>query len=570
MKKSMLLALLFLPLLLVISSAVSLIDFTPKADICMQERYHMYNITDINFSYGSKIFNIVDGRLTLDDNTNTTGNSEIHGNVSIYDSGFGSYPIMVYNENGTAAFYIYQDTDADIYMVLKDGEDVAKALIHTSGNSYFMSDNYGFGTNNPTFKVHIIGNASISEIANAGTFNGTNLKVENLEQDLDGTGYQVVVDRLNATTVDTTNLEADNLEQDLDGTGYNITAEFTGWHYGNYDWLISGATEYLAFNGSNLEFNETKLNETIATNVSGDYYPKSHIDNLESNFTSENSTTHSNLSSINVDVVFNFDWLAGLESNFTDENSTIHSNLSSINTDVFNLDNWLTNLEGNFTDQNASDHTSFETDNLSGNLTWTDLYGYPAACPANSAITQLDDSVTCTDSWLDSTGNEIVSNEVNFTGNVTSNAYYAEIYFHNDTGDGEVTVINTQGVYVNLTGFNTSDTSGQLLNGFSWNNNTEDLTANVAGLYLTTFDVSAGNAGVNVEMQFQIQVNGILQENSDAHRKIATGGDVGNCGDTAFIRLAVGDIVELVVRNNDGTDNIESFAASVNLVRIAD
>jgi len=35
--------------------------------------------------------------------------------------------------------------------------------------------------------------------------------------------------------------------------------------------------------------------------------------------------------------------------------------------------------------------------NISGNLKWTDLYDYPVACPANSAITQLNDSVTCTD-----------------------------------------------------------------------------------------------------------------------------------------------------------------------------
>lgn len=35
-------------------------------------------------------------------------------------------------------------------------------------------------------------------------------------------------------------------------------------------------------------------------------------------------------------------------------------------------------------------------DNLTGNLTWTDLYDYPVACPAGTSITQLGDSVVCT------------------------------------------------------------------------------------------------------------------------------------------------------------------------------
>jgi len=200
----------------------------------------------------------------------------------------------------------------------------------------------------------------------------------------------------------------------------------------------------------------------------------------------------------------------------------------------------------------------------------------PPVCPANQAIVQFGtinnnfSESTCADNWLNIAGNEEVTGEVNFTGNVTSNAYYAEIWFHNDTGPGEVTVIGTQNLWYNLTGFNTSDTSGQKLNGFSWNNGTEDLTANVAGLYMVVFDVSAGNAGNNQEMQYSIQVNGAIQDNADAHRKIGTGGDVGHAGDTAFIDLAVGDIVELVVRNNDGTADLESFAGSVNIVRIAD
>lgn len=35
-------------------------------------------------------------------------------------------------------------------------------------------------------------------------------------------------------------------------------------------------------------------------------------------------------------------------------------------------------------------------DNFKGNVSWTYLNTYPVACPANSYVTQLDDTVTCT------------------------------------------------------------------------------------------------------------------------------------------------------------------------------
>lgn len=33
---------------------------------------------------------------------------------------------------------------------------------------------------------------------------------------------------------------------------------------------------------------------------------------------------------------------------------------------------------------------------VSGNVSWTDLSDYPVACPANTYVTQIDDSITCT------------------------------------------------------------------------------------------------------------------------------------------------------------------------------
>lgn len=44
---------------------------------------------------------------------------------------------------------------------------------------------------------------------------------------------------------------------------------------------------------------------------------------------------------------------------------------------------------------------------ISGAIDWTNLQNYPTACPGSSAITQLDDSVTCSDLWVDITGDDV-------------------------------------------------------------------------------------------------------------------------------------------------------------------
>ena len=56
---------------------------------------------------------------------------------------------------------------------------------------------------------------------------------------------------------------------------------------------------------------------------------------------------------------------------------------------------------------------------LFGMLNWSYLYGYPVACPANTYLTQLDDSVTCTaisDVYLFNTG-DTASGTYNFDSN---------------------------------------------------------------------------------------------------------------------------------------------------------
>lgn len=78
---------------------------------------------------------------------------------------------------------------------------------------------------------------------------------------------------------------------------------------------------------------------------------------------------------------------------------------------------------------------NFTVDNLFGNLSWIYLKDYPVECPAGSAITQLNDSVTCT-SFGDASY-EFGSNNFNGSGNMTANAFCigncSRIIYHNGT-----------------------------------------------------------------------------------------------------------------------------------------
>lgn len=144
---------------------------------------------------------------------------------------------------------------------------------------------------------------------------------------------------------------------------------------------------------------------------------------------------------------------------------------------------------------------------------------------------------------------------------------HGEMWFHNDESN-VTTTISSQGVWVNLTGFDTGEATGQTLNGFTYF--TDTLVAQVSGRYDVDYSLSFGNVGNNQEYQMHITVNGIHQNNTDAHRKVGSAGDVGNSGSGGFVDLSAGDQVNLHIRNNDGTGDVVSHAANVKLVKIGE
>jgi len=328
---------------------------------------------------------------------------------------------------------------------------------------------------------------------------------------------------------------------------------------------------------------------------------------------------------------------------------------SNVDAGLYNLSNanWVSAFTINGTNIVAGDITV--SGNMSGEVNWTYLWNYPAACPGSSSITQLGDSVTCSDLWFNLDGNETIGGNMTFTnntgilnlsflemrgtnisnisylnpgkeelfvggnmtlgnkitfgfgqiidniidgwltltgkiqvngntnmtgdlnvssnlyvaGNITGNQIYGEMWIHNDSSY-KLLVIGSQNVWYNISMNSTHADSGQKLNGFTFDEASNALQADVAGLYRVDYSLSTGNAGTNQEYEFTITLNDVLQNNTDTHRKISAAGDVGNVGGTGFLIIDVGDNVNLQTVNRDGTSDLQLHAVNINLIRMGD
>ena len=107
------------------------------------------------------------------------------------------------------------------------------------------------------------------------SFGALNVSAEGVKNDsnLDLTNYNITADTgfftwLGSTVSRISNIFATdvNVSGEVNVTG-NVTAS---WFKGIYNWVVgSSSSNYLSFNGTQLNFNETALNETIDTRVSG-------------------------------------------------------------------------------------------------------------------------------------------------------------------------------------------------------------------------------------------------------------------------------------------------------------
>lgn len=222
----------------------------------------------------------------------------------------------------------------------------------------------------------------------------------------------------------------------------------------------------------------------------------------------------------------------------------------------------------NFSQINASEiylNGTLVSTNVNSILNWTGLQNYPSPCPDGSAVTTLNDSVTCTSFLLSSGGN--ISGDVDISGNITANNIYGFITYYNETTAGYPVVINTQNVWVNITGFNVPG-STQELNGFLFDSQNNSLICLESGMYDASFALSFSNGGVNNEYEVALARNGSPLVGIEAHMKISSNGDVGSASVRGIINCSFGDQITLQTRNVDGSSNIGIHHAGITMSRL--
>lgn len=156
------------------------------------------------------------------------------------------------------------------------------------------------------------------------------------------------------------------------------------------------------------------------------------------------------------------------------------------------------------------------------------------------------------DGWLRITGN------LNVTGNITGNDYSGEMWFDMD-GNSTIPIISTN-VWENVTGFTDEDNNGFTKVG-------DHLVANVAGKYYSTYSVYYDD-GANVEFNYALAVNNVVQNKTRSHSKLGTANDITGSNGQGFLHLNIGDIINIQVVNIINTADPNLHHAIVNLQRI--
>jgi len=157
-----------------------------------------------------------------------------------------------------------------------------------------------------------------------------------------------------------------------------------------------------------------------------------------------------------------------------------------------------------------------------------------------------------------------VVGDANITGNMTTNQYYGEMWYHNHTG----TTLTFEDTVWNPLYFTNAD----MLNGFTFTGGfmeSSNLTAQVGGRYKADYRLSGSGQNNHIYHSI-IMINGIEQEKCGDHKKMAAGGDLIPMGHSCFIDLNVGDTIAVAVRDYGGSGTGDYYSSNINLVRIGD
>jgi len=95
---------------------------------------------------------------------------------------------------------------------------------------------------------------------------------------------------------------------------------------------------------------------------------------------------------------------------------------------------------------------------------------------------------------------------------------------------------------------------------------TQELVIEIAGVYKADWSLSNTTASANQEIEGAVGLNDARIASTSAHRKSLVGADTINMGGTGLLELDIGDLVQVVVRNETSASNIVVEHANLSLV----
>lgn len=197
---------------------------------------------------------------------------------------------------------------------------------------------------------------------------------------------------------------------------------------------------------------------------------------------------------------------------------------------------------------------------------WTDsenllMDGDNLKIQLGETLTDLELYSDGTNGVIDTTGDLIIGNNLNVSGNFTGNQIYGEMWYHNHTATELDFAVD--GAYYNLT-FNNS-----LVNGFTFDDAGDYLESGYDGVYKASY--MASGDGQNNHVYFtSVTVNAVVVDKCESHKKMSAGSDIVTMTGDCFIELTAGDKIRLATADVGATGTGNYYSASLNLVRIGD
>lgn len=188
-------------------------------------------------------------------------------------------------------------------------------------------------------------------------------------------------------------------------------------------------------------------------------------------------------------------------------------------------------------------------------LNWTGIENYPSACPAGSAVTQVDDIITCTDSWVNIDGDNMTG-DLDVAGDITSDNVFilADIYLHTNV----VQAIGTAGTWYNVSFIHNGDTIKHNINHTHDNDTNDTITILYDGIYDFSYAANFNNTNANPDDYAIIRliVNG-LEHNGSGIGKYMTkqNAQITVNGCTA-INLTTGDEIKMQFTSTSTDTNL--------------